>query len=64
MATGKLRDVLSDREIFYNLLEVRVLTEQHRQTHRRNWPHNSLRASSRRRRRSSCLPILLPPRSD
>ena len=39
---GKLRDELLDREVFYALLEVRVLTEQYRQTY--NWikPHSSL----------------------
>ena len=39
---GKLRDELLDREVFYTLLEVRVLTEQYRQTY--NWirPHNPL----------------------
>ena len=35
---GKLRDELSDREVFHTLLEVRVLTEQYRQTHRRLCP--------------------------
>ena len=27
---GKLRDELLDREVFYTLLEVRVLTEKYR----------------------------------
>ena len=30
---GKLRDELLDREVFYTLLEVRVLTERYRQTY-------------------------------
>ena len=29
---GKLRDELLDRELFYTLLKVRVLTEQYRPT--------------------------------
>ena len=39
---GKLRDELLDREVFYTLLEVRVLTEQYRQTYNRIRPHSSL----------------------
>lgn len=39
---GKLRDVLLDREVFYTLLEVQVLTEQYRQTYNRIRPHSSL----------------------
>ena len=39
---GKLRDVLLDREVFSTLLEVKVLTEQHRQTYNRIRPHRSL----------------------
>ena len=43
---GKLRDELLDREVFYTLLAVRVLTERHRRTGNRtyNWvrPHSSL----------------------
>ena len=39
---GKLRDELLDREIFYTLLEVRVLTERYRQTYNRVRPHSSL----------------------
>ena len=39
---GKLRDELLDREIFYTLLEVKVLTEQYRQTYNRVRPHSSL----------------------
>ena len=39
---GKLRDELLDREVFYTLLEVRVLTEQYRQTYNRVRPHSSL----------------------
>ena len=39
---GKLRDELLDREVFYTLLEVRVLTEQYRQTYNCIRPHSSL----------------------
>jgi len=39
---GKLRDELLDREVFYTLLEVRVLTERYRQTYNRVRPHNSM----------------------
>ena len=39
---GKLRDELLDREIFYTLLEVRVLTERYRPTYNRVRPHSSL----------------------
>ena len=39
---GKLRDELLDREIFYTLLEVRVLTEQFRKTYNRIRTHSSL----------------------
>ena len=39
---GKLRDELLDREVFYTLLEVRVLTERYRQTYSRVRPHSSL----------------------
>ena len=39
---GKLRDELLDRELFYTLLEVRVLTERYRQTYNRIRPHSSL----------------------
>ena len=39
---GKLRDELLDRELFYTLLEVRVLTERYRQTYNRVRPHSSL----------------------
>ena len=39
---SKLRDELLDREVFYTLLEVRVLTEQYRQTYNRIRPHSSL----------------------
>ena len=38
---GKPRDELLDREVFYTLLEVRVLTEQYRQTYNRIRPHRS-----------------------
>ena len=39
---GKLRDELLDREVFYTLLEVQVLTEQYRQTYNRIRPYSSL----------------------
>ena len=39
---GKLRDELLGREVFYTLLEVRVLTERYRQTYNRIRPHSSL----------------------
>ena len=39
---GKLRDELPDREVFYTLLEVRVLTERYRRTYNRIRPHSSL----------------------
>ena len=39
---GKLRNELLDREVFYTLLKVQVLTEQHRQTYNRIRPHSSL----------------------
>ena len=39
---GKLRDELLDRELFYTLLEVRVLTERYRQIYNRIRPHSSL----------------------
>ena len=39
---GKLRDELLDGEIFYTLLELRVLTERYRQTYNRVRPHRSL----------------------
>jgi len=39
---GKLRDELLDREIFYTLQEVQVLTEQYRQNYNRIRPHSSL----------------------
>ena len=39
---GKLRDELLDGEIFYTLLEVRVLTERYRRTYNRVRPHSSL----------------------
>ena len=39
---GKLRDELLDREVFYTLLEVQMLTEQYRQTYNLIGPHSSL----------------------
>ena len=38
---GKLLDELLDREIFYSLLEFRVLTERYRQIYNQVRPHNS-----------------------
>ena len=40
---GKLRDELLDREIFYTLLEAKVLIERWRQHDNRVRPHSSLR---------------------
>ena len=37
-----MRDELLDREVFYTLLEVRVLTERYRRTYNRIRPHSSL----------------------
>ena len=37
-----MRDELLDREHFYSLLEVRVLTERYRRTYNRIRPHSSL----------------------
>ena len=39
---GKLRAELPDREVFYTLLEVRVLTERCRRTYNRIRPHSPL----------------------
>lgn len=39
---GKLRDELPDREFFYPLPEVKVLTGQCRQTYNGVRPHSSL----------------------
>ena len=39
---GKLRDELLDREVFYTLKEVRVLTERWRQHYNQVRPHSSL----------------------
>lgn len=39
---GKLKDELLNREVFYTLLEVRVMTEQYRLTYNRIRPHSSL----------------------
>ena len=52
---GKLRDELLDKEVFYTLLEVQVLTEQYRQTYNRISPHSSL---GLRRPRPFCLRVL------
>ena len=39
---GKSGDELLDREVFYTLLEVRVLTERYRRTCNQVRPHSSL----------------------
>ena len=39
---GKLRDELLDRDVFYTLLEARVLTERNRRAYNRVRPHSSL----------------------
>ena len=39
---GKLRDELLDREIFYTLREVQILTEQYRRAYNHIRPHSSL----------------------
>ena len=39
---GKPGDELQDREVFYTLREVRVLTEQYGQIYNRIRPHSSL----------------------
>ena len=39
---GKLRDELLNREVFYTLLEVQVLAEQHLRTYNRIRPHSTL----------------------
>ena len=39
---GKQRGELLEREVFYTLLEVKVLTEQYRRTYNRIRPHSSL----------------------
>ena len=39
---GKLRDELLDREVFYTLEEVQVLTERWRQEYNRVRPHSAL----------------------
>ena len=39
---GKLRDELPDREVFYALPEVQMLTEQYRQSYNQIRPHSSL----------------------
>ena len=54
---GKLRDKLLDREVFYTLLEVQVLTEQYRHTYNRIRPHSSL-GYGLQRPKPSCPQIL------
>ena len=39
---NKLRDELLNREVFYTLLEVQVLTEQYHRAYNRIRPHSSL----------------------
>ena len=39
---GKLRDKLLDREVFYTLLEVSVLTDRYRRIYNQVRPHSSL----------------------
>ncbi len=39
---GKLRDELLDREIFFTLKEVQILTGQYKETYNRIRPHSSL----------------------
>ena len=56
---GKLRDELLDREAFYTLLEVRVLTERYRRITTGS-DRTALWATGRRRLRPSCLPTLSP----
>ena len=51
---GKLRDELLDREVFYTLLEMRVLTEQYRQASTTESGHTAPLATGHRRRRPSC----------
>ena len=60
---GKLRDELLDREVFYTLQEVRVLTERYRRTYTRS-DRTALWATGRWRQRPSCLPTLSQPLSD
>ena len=50
---GKLRDELLDREVFYTLLGVQVLTEQYRQTYNRVRPHSHLGYRLQHRKPSS-----------
>ena len=39
---GELRAELLDRDVFFTLLELNVLTEQYRQTYNRIRPHSSM----------------------
>ena len=57
------RDAL-EGEVFYTLLEVRVLTERYRQTYTTGSGRTALWATGRRRLRPSCLPTLSPCLSD
>ena len=54
---GKLRDALLDREVFYPLLEVGVVTEQYRQPTIAS-DHTVPWATGLQRRRPSCPRIL------
>ena len=57
---GKLRDELLDREIFYTLQEVQVLTEQYRQTYNHLSPHVPGAGDPALDRVSEVEPPLLP----
>ena len=61
---GKLRDELLDREVFYTLLEVQVLTEQYRQTYNRIRPHGSLGTGPRTAGRTPCRSCPCPCRTN
>ena len=52
---GKLRDELQDREIFYTMLELRVLTERYRRTYMTGSGPTAPWATGRRRPRPCCL---------
>ena len=39
--TGKLRDELLDREIFYTLTEAKILIERWRRQYNIMWPHSA-----------------------
>ena len=58
---GKSGKELLDREVFYTLLEARVLTARYRRTYNQVRPH---RSPGRRPPAPSCLPTLSPRLSD